>query len=150
MILGIDPGRDKSGWVLTDEKGALLASGIFATTQGDSFLKSVFSGSLSAVSPYALEISETCPETFVVREWVMGNGTGKDLFLSLAKKVSLGVKLVSEKGTTLQARELYWGKHLPRGVMRLFPSSMRVPPRDVDDFAAWAIVLKYLEVQRKR
>ncbi|MDR2779856.1 MAG: endonuclease, partial [Synergistaceae bacterium] len=48
--------------------------------------------------------------------------------------------VADERMTTLEARELYWRIHPPRGLSRLIPVSLRVPPRSVDDLAAWAIM----------
>jgi hypothetical protein len=66
--------------------------------------------------------------------------------IDLMRAVCPHVRSVREKGTTLRARELYWRLYPPKGVQRLIPKGLRVPPRsEMDDFAAWAIVLEFLE-----
>ena len=147
VILAIDPGRDKCGWVFASEEGKLVASGIFSADRAAEFFRAVVSGKGREIASFALEKTGSFPEWFSVHECLVGNGTGKELLLSLAKSVSIGVKLVPEKGTTLLARKLYWKHHPPRGIRKLLPEGMRVPPRDVDDFAALAIVLKFIESQ---
>lgn len=147
MILGIDPGRDKCGWVFAAPGGELIVSGIFPTERAADFLRAAVSGEGRVIASFALENPGPFPESFSINECLVGNGTGKELLLSLAKSLSLGVKLIPEKGTTLLARKLYWKHHPPRGFRKLLPESMRVPPRDVDDFAALAIVLKCIESQ---
>jgi hypothetical protein len=52
----------------------------------------------------------------------------------------IGYKLTDERMTTLEARGLYWALHPPRGMYRIIPKSLRVPPRNLDDLAAWAII----------
>ena len=150
MILGIDPGRDKCGWVFATPEGELIASGIFPTERAEAFFRAIASGDGREIASFALEKAGSFPEWFSLTECLVGNGTGKELLLSLAKNVSLGVKLIPEKGTTLLARKLYWKHHPPRGIRKLLPEGMRVPPRDVDDFAALAIVLKFIESQSAR
>lgn len=150
VILAIDPGRDKCGWVIASPEGELLVSGIFPAGRAGDFFRAVASGNGGEIASFTLEKKESFPECFSVKECLVGNGTGKELLLSLAKSVSLGVKLVPEKGTTLLARKLYWKHHPPRGIRKLFPEGMRVPPRDVDDFAALAIVLRFIESHSAR
>ncbi|MBR0203998.1 MAG: hypothetical protein IJQ56_06520, partial [Synergistaceae bacterium] len=60
------------------------------------------------------------------------------------------IKVVNEKNTTLEARELYWRLHEPSFLMRLIPKNLRVPDRILDDLAAWAIGLRALKVLREK
>ncbi len=79
---------------------------------------------------------------------VVGNGTG-----SRAVQVALGAAghpfvIVDERGTTEEGRRLYLRDHPPRGLARWLPSGMRAPPRSVDDYAAFAIGLRWLTARR--
>lgn len=150
MILAIDPGRDKCGWVLVNREGALLAGGIFPTARGEFFLEGAKSGDPESLSTFILDGGPLSPGSFFIDEWIMGDGTGKNFLLRLAQTMDIDVKLVSEVGTTLQARNLYWKRYPPRGFRRILPKGLRMPPRDVDDFAALAIVQKYLELRCAR
>jgi hypothetical protein len=51
---------------------------------------------------------------------------------------------VDERDTTLRARELWRRAEPPRGLARLLPPGLRSPPGPIDDYAAWAIALRYL------
>ena len=150
MILGIDPGRGKTGWAITDEMGGLLLSGIFPTIEGERFFQGIEQLSPEMIAPYVLEGNGAEIRGLRLSECVVGNGTGKKLLFSLAQTLPFRVKLVSEKGTTLQSRDLYWRIHPPKGLQRIFPAALRVPPRDLDDLAAWAIVLRHLELLKKK
>ena len=147
MFLGIDPGRDKVGWALVDAEGELRLSGIFRVEDAGSFFGAFESGAPERLAPFILENPSAETTDFSSAECLMGDGTGKEYLLSLAQSASLGVKLVSERETTLLARKLYWKLHPPRGVWRFISTGLRVPPRDIDDLAAWAIVLRYCGMQ---
>ena len=78
---------------------------------------------------------------------LIGSGTNK---LAIEKKVtalklSAPIFFVPEKNTTLEARQLYWKYHPPKGLWRFIPTSLRVPPVPVDDLAAIVIALRFLE-----
>lgn len=149
MFLGIDPGRDKVGWALVDAEGELRLSGIFRAEDAALFFSAFESGAPERLTPFILENPSDEMPDFSSAELLMGDGTGKEYLLSLAQSASLGVKLVSERETTLFARRLYWKLHPPRGLWKLVSTRLRVPPRDIDDLAAWAIVLRYCGVQPK-
>jgi hypothetical protein len=76
----------------------------------------------------------------------MGNGTGAREFMASVGGFPFEVEFVREKGTTLEARNLYWNLHPPAGWLRFVPRSLIVPPRDIDDLAAWAIALRYKRI----
>lgn len=147
MILGIDPGRDKTGWALVEEGGGLVAAGIFGTSDAEAFVRAVAANSLQALRSYTRETGDGVrDDPFVIHQCLVGDGTGSRPMVDLMKAVCPHVLSVREKGTTLRARELYWRLYPPRGVQRLIPKGLRTPPRgEMDDFAAWAIVLEFLE-----
>jgi hypothetical protein len=76
----------------------------------------------------------------------LGDGTGAREFAAAVGDFPFELERVREKGTTLEARNLYWNLHPPKGWLRLVPQSLIVPPRDVDDLAAWAIALRYKQI----
>lgn len=61
-----------------------------------------------------------------------------------ASSPGLGVLVVDETDTSLQARERYWEFHKRRGWRRLLPASMQVPPEPYDDFAAFILAERVL------
>ena len=76
----------------------------------------------------------------------LGNGTkSKEFYVYLKNKISCEIKLVDEKNTTLEARKLYWKIHKPDLFERLLPEGLRVPKRNLDDLAAFAIALRALQ-----
>ena len=84
MILGIDPGRGKSGWAITDERGELLLSGIFPTVEGGRFFQGIEQLSLEIITPYVIEGRVSEIGEIRLSECVVGNGTGKESLFSLA------------------------------------------------------------------
>jgi hypothetical protein len=76
--------------------------------------------------------------------FVVGDGTGYEKVLEVLSERGLTYHLVNEKGTTLEARPLYFKDHPPKGVLRFLPKGMWAAPRNLDDYAAYAIALRYL------
>jgi hypothetical protein len=76
---------------------------------------------------------------------VHGDGTGSRDLAAALRAAGLRPEAVDERGTSERARALYWRRHPPRGMGRFVPVGMRVPPRPIDDFAAYAIALRALE-----
>lgn len=145
VILGLDPGRDKTGWALVRSTGDLVFSGIFPTPETSVFLK------IAGMPPQLWEekfsvwlcerrASITGKDT--IECIAVGNGTGSGEIVRKANESGLKTFLVDETGTTLKARELYWRLHRPAWWQRCLPRSLRVPPRVLDDLAAWAIALR--------
>ncbi len=124
-VVAIDPGTAKCGVAVLSAAGHVLARAI--------------------VSLGALE--ETLdPYLAAHPRLLVGNGTGFRPVLDLLTHAGwTDAQVVEEKGTTLEARRLYFQHRPPRGWRRLIPLSFLVPPRPIDDWAAVAIALKYLD-----
>ena len=138
MIAGIDPGRWKTGFALADGV-PLLFSAIIPSDKKDALIEAVKSGKWELIAGWqqegsAEDLPKNAPETVFV-----GSGTSSEEFRAA---LPFPHKVVEEYGTTLEAREIYWRLHAPRGLMRLVPTSLRTPPRNVDDLAAYAILLR--------
>ncbi|CAN5827547.1 hypothetical protein BH24DEI2_BH24DEI2_10200 [soil metagenome] len=78
---------------------------------------------------------------------VVGDGTGSRAIQDVLVKLELEVVVVDEEGTTLEARGLYLRDYPPRGLNRLLPKGLWSPPRPIDDYAAYAIALRYLRAE---
>lgn len=78
---------------------------------------------------------------------IVGSGTtSKDLVHQIREKhPSIGILVVDEKDTTLQARERYWEHNPRRGWRRFLPATMQVPPEQFDDFVALILAERVLE-----
>jgi hypothetical protein len=149
VILGIDPGRDKTGWALAASDGNLIRSGIFSMCDVDAFLKIL----KYPVDQWEKKIDVwVCERQFPIDgslEYIaLGNGTGSREMMLRLVEFEWETILVNEKGTTLAARELYWRFHRPVLWRRCLPRSLWIPPRSVDDMAAWEIVLRSFAMPR--
>ncbi len=119
MIVAFDPGRNV-GVAYVDEHGTLRSRAIVTVESVD-----------------RLEL----PEGAVV---VVGDGTGSRALCARLKDLGIHPEIVAEQGTSLDARALYYRDHPVRGLARLLPMGMRSPPVPIDDYAAYAIALRYL------
>lgn len=79
---------------------------------------------------------------------LVGDGTGSGELVARLRARGATPLVVDERDTTLIARELYFRDHPPRGLQRLLPPGLRSPPRNLDDYAAYAIALRWLERRR--
>ena len=143
LVLGIDPGRDKTGFAFTDMAGGLVMSGIFPTDETEKFF--------ADLTPYVIEGDISFADGIMsrVKFIVIGNGTTGRAFTERVRKiVGHEIITVDERNTTLEARSLYWRLHRPGIFVRLLPEGMRVPPRVIDDLAAWAVALRGLKEYR--
>ena len=127
-ILGVDPGRDKTGLAIVDERGIILWRAVVQTARLKNELPAIL-------------------ERWPVARVALGNSTSSRsargvLEDALAGKIA--VELVDEKNSTLEARGLYFEAHPPRGWKRLIPLSAQVPPIPVDDFAAAVVARRLL------
>jgi len=130
-VLAIDPGSSKCGMALAkrDEQGEL----------------EILWRKISP-RPEVLSNIEEALEVEAFNLVVVGSGTSsKDLIRQIREFMpGLGLLVVDEKDTTLQARERYW-EHTPRsGWRRLLPASLQVPPEPVDDFVALILAERVL------
>jgi hypothetical protein len=119
VIVAFDPGRNV-GVAYVGEDGALRRRAIVT---------------LEAVD--RLDV----PDDAVV---LVGNGTGSAALRARLAARGLDVRTVAEEGTSLEARELFYREHPAKGWSRLLPVGMRSPPVAIDDYAAYAIALRWL------
>lgn len=153
MIAAIDPGREKFGVALCRGR-ELAASAICPISMIDEVARAIAGGDLSIIAPMikegditACEKKESEPSDGRARvsSVVIGSGTGSSLFRDAFARAGAEIFFADERGTTLAARSLYWKLHPPRGLARIIPISLRVPPRPIDDLAAWAIALRWMD-----
>ena len=157
ITLGLDPGRDKTGFAFVNDSGVLLASGIFPSNEAEKFFSAFLAGH-HALSSWLIEGTlESLPENLLsaVNFIAIGNGTHSKSFTErVSKNLPCEILTVDEKNTTLEARGLYWQIHRPSFLMRLIPEGLRVPARVLDDLAAWSIALrglkKYRDIRRNK
>jgi|SRR5690554_5523908 len=122
MIVSFDPGRNL-GVAFVSGAGELLAGRV--------------------MEPAELATLEL-PEGATV---LVGDGTGSAELVARLSAMGLTPQLVPEEGTSLEARALYYEKNEPRWWARLVPVGMRSPSVPIDDYAAYAIALRWLRAR---
>lgn len=127
-FLAIDPGREKTGIAILNIDGNVLEHKIISSENLIQQIKKL-------IFAYAINLI------------VMGNGTSSKTKYKLLKQEikNIKIELINEYRTTDEARKLYFKENPPKGLKRLIPLGMQVPPVPVDDYAAIAIGKKYLE-----
>jgi RNase H-fold protein (predicted Holliday junction resolvase) len=128
MILAIDPGREKCGLAILDLKQHIIEKTIVARDE------------IKTHVPFYVS-------KYRISTLIVGKGSfGKDLEKELSRlDLKTNIIFVSEKYSTLQARKRYWKDNRPKGLARLIPTSLRVPPVPVDDYAAVILGERYLK-----
>ena len=133
-VLAIDPGKDKCGVAVVQLEGAtvqVLARRIFLARE--------FGAKLPALI-----------EEFKIANLVLGNATTSRIWHARLSTLlpELEIAIIEEKGSTLEARELYWRQNPPRGWRRVLPLSLQMPPEPIDDFAAVVIAQRYFQKEK--
>jgi RNase H-fold protein (predicted Holliday junction resolvase) len=128
-VLAIDPGRDKCGIAvgeLKDGQVMVIARCIIRPQE-------VAATATRLMAQYKIEII------------VLGDSTTSQLMAETLRMALPDTSLVSvsETGSTLEARALYWEAHPPRGWRKVVPLTLQEPPEPVDDFAAVVLARRY-------
>jgi hypothetical protein len=77
---------------------------------------------------------------------VVGDGTRSAETLAAVRTAVAPVPVLrrDETGTSLLGRARYWREHPPKGLWRLIPTSLRLPPEPFDDWVAVILAERYL------
>jgi RNase H-fold protein (predicted Holliday junction resolvase) len=134
QALGIDPGREKVGLALVASDGQLLRRLILPPLELANLDRHLAGWDFAVVFLGHATGHEQARNSL---EELMENG----------KLPARPVVVINEKGSTLEARSLYWQAHPPRGWRKLVPLALQVPPDVLDDFAAAVIALRGLKQQ---
>ena len=126
-VLGLDPGTDKCGVAVLGADRCVLSREVV---------------SLRAL-PAAIAGLQ---KRFEISRAAIGKGTG---CAAVEERLAQGgcalpLTKISEEMTSRLARHRYWQDHPPRGLARLIPLGLRVPPEPVDDYAAVIIAERLL------
>ena len=133
-ILGIDPGSLKLGVAAIGARGEILWRAI--------------------IQPDALEAR--LPE--ILEQWqiemvALGNSTASARARAQIERViaelPIELRIINERGSTLEARPLYWADHPPRGWRKVVPLSLQEPPEPLDDYAAVVVARRALASDAK-
>lgn len=130
-LLGIDPGRSKTGLALTDETGRIEALHIASTADMRRELAE-FAGNAS------------------IKAIIMGDGTNSKIISNDVAAVfpQLPLYLIGEAHSTEEARNLYWQENPPTGWRKLMPLGMLVPDEPLDAYAAVVQIRRWLTKQK--
>jgi RNase H-fold protein (predicted Holliday junction resolvase) len=139
LFCGLDPGREKFGLALGN-RVSLVFSAIAPISMLKEAVRCLGLGDFRGVAHLRQEGE---PAAHVEISGIfLGNGTGFRAFADGLDERGVPFVPVDESLTTLEGRSLYWRLHPPRGLWRFVPTSLRVPPRPIDDMAAWAILIR--------
>ncbi|MBO9999189.1 MAG: Holliday junction resolvase RuvX [Cyanobacteria bacterium SID2] len=125
--LGFDPGRDKCGVALVRGSKTLLENTVVS-------------------SELAIETLRSICQRYPVTTLVIGDRTTSQHWQHqiTAALPHCSIVRVDEHNSTLEARDRYWTMYPPRGLSRIIPAGMRVPPRPIDDIVAILLIERYL------
>ena len=128
MILAIDPGLEKCGIAILDDKGTLFQRKVCSRKD-------------------ILVEADNLTKRYKISTVVIGSGTAsKEIQKELIQgNLKMDCIFVPEKNTSLAARKYYWKEHPPKGLLRLIPTSLRVPSEPIDGYAAQIIGESYLK-----
>ncbi|MBP2654190.1 MAG: Holliday junction resolvase YqgF [Firmicutes bacterium] len=127
-IIAVDPGRQKCGVAVVGRGGVVVKMVVETVSLG------------GVVSELA--------EQYKIRTVVVGNRTSHNAAVKIIEGVEINggpptIELVDEHRSTDEARGRYWIDHPPRGLARLWPVTLRVPPVPVDDYVAVILAERY-------
>lgn len=129
VILGFDPGSQKCGLAVMGVDRRLYYHQV---VMADNTIATI----------------QTLRQQFPVSLLVIGDQTAsKSWKQTLEKQLSdpLRVITVDERHSSLEARDRYWQMYPPKGLNRIIPQGMRMPPRPIDDIVAILLIERYLE-----
>ncbi|BCM89664.1 hypothetical protein IAD21_01511 [Abditibacteriota bacterium] len=131
-VLGIDPGREKTGVAVVASDGHVHVRAIVET------------GRLKAeIEPLILQ--------WMITRIALGNSTSSKAARAEIEGLfqqrqweNVHIEWVDEKNSTLEARVLYFEEYPPRGWRKWMPFSSQMPPVPVDDFAAVVVARRLM------
>jgi hypothetical protein len=128
-VIAVDPGREKCGLAVVGRTGEVFVKEVVAT------------GRLAAA------VTDLAAR-YGIATAVVGDRTGRRAIEAVLATVrpdgkALAVRAADEHRSTDQARARYWCEHPPRGLARLMPVTLRVPPVPVDDYVAVILAERY-------
>jgi RNase H-fold protein (predicted Holliday junction resolvase) len=117
MIIAIDPGKDKCGIAVLNDDGKVLEKEIVSREE---------------IKDKTFQfILEHPSSTLVIGKSFNGNKVKEEL-----QDLNIKICFVAEINSTLEARDLYWRENPPKGLWKIIPVSLRLPPVPIDDYAA--------------
>ena len=129
MIISIDPGKSKCGIAVVNSSGEVLKREVVSTTN-------------------IVEILSEFINEYSANKFLIGSGT----FSKTVKKMiinslpNIPIEVIDEKYSTEVARKLYFKEYPPKGIFKIIPLGLQIPPVPYDDFAAVVLAKKYFNL----
>lgn len=126
-ILAIDPGKEKCGIAVIDSERVIYKEVV---------RREGYIGIIKELS-----------NNYELDQIVLGDGTGSGEFFSelRGQLPTLGISVIDESHSTEEARDKYWQSNPPKGIRRVLPISMQIPPEPYDDYVAIILAERYLK-----
>ncbi len=130
-IVGVDPGRMKCGVAVLSADGKVREQHVVPRSN-------------------VLTHIEMVQQTYGTLHLVIGDRTGSREFLKeleshSARERIAEIHVVDEHLSSLEARGRYFAANPPRGLKRLIPQSMQIPPVPIDDYVAVILAQRFLK-----
>ncbi len=127
LVVAIDPGTEKCGVAVVGPNRAYLQQVVNRVE--------------------LIEALRNILQTWLICLVVIGDRTGsKDFEKEIrASFPELKIHLVDEHLSSQEARLRYWEHNPPRGLRRLIPTTMQVPPEPFDDYVAVILGERYFQ-----
>lgn len=130
LILSIDPGKEKCGIALVSSDSGAVFMKVIKTLE-------------------LVEEVENLQEKYSPEVFVIGSGTGSANLIKILKdNFSIIPEIINESHSTESARARFFKENPPKGLRRLIPIGLQLPPVPYDDYAALIIAEKYFEQKR--
>jgi RNase H-fold protein (predicted Holliday junction resolvase) len=127
VLLGFDPGKDKCGVAVMGLDRKLHFQQVVASAEA------------------IAKISEL-RQTYPIASIIIGNQTTAKQWKDNLAQAFPQQRIISidERYSSQEARDRYWQMYPPKGLLKLMPKGMRLPPRPVDDIVAVILIERYL------
>ena len=130
-VLAVDPGRAKCGVAVVDARAGVLHHEVVAQEQLEERVATL--------------VRRHAPDVIVVGDRTGSVEVQRRLQALDVVRAAGGVRTVDEKNTSLEARRRYFQANPPKGLWRLVPVGLRVPPGPLDDWAAVVLAERFLK-----
>lgn len=128
-ILAIDPGREKCGVAILNQKSIELHEVVLR-------------------SDLIERIKQVLPSTGPI---IIGDGTGsndiKEELVRQIDNIASRIVIIREDFSTVEARTLYWQLNPPTGWRKFIPVTLQTPQVAVDDYVAIILAQRYQKLQ---
>jgi RNase H-fold protein (predicted Holliday junction resolvase) len=132
IIVSLDPGKDKCGLAVVSSSLEVSHKEVVSTSSIAEKLGKIL-------------------EEFHPQKILIGSGTFSKRIREMIKNVrqEIPLEVIDEKHSTEQARGRFFKDNPPRGLWRLIPTTLQVPQKAYDDYAAIVLAEKYFGKSEK-